>query len=182
MQSAICARSRRLVRLERATECLISWAVPNFPQALLGGIAERVILVAPLREWRDAAWQCPAIGCDVHDGPRPAAQRPSGATVAALQPNRSKSVRIVCHERRVSIWFATIREILRHETTSLNHAAIKAMVKALPKEAFPLTQVQQAYLRQHSFDAVTCAQLLTDRKRLRRWQRNTVLHRSGRSL
>jgi hypothetical protein len=116
VQSAICARSRRLVRLERATESLISWAVPNFPQALLGGIAERVILVAPLREWRDEAWQCPAIGCDVHDGPRPAAQRPSGATVAALQPNRSKSVRIVCHERRVSIWFATIREILRHET------------------------------------------------------------------
>ena len=31
----------------------------------------------------------------------------------------------------------------KHETTSLKRAAIRAMVKALTKEAFPLTQVHK---------------------------------------
>jgi hypothetical protein len=79
-QSAICTRRGRLVRPQRPTECLICWATPDFPQGLLGGVAERVILAAPLREWRDAARQCAAISSDVHDGPRPAAP----ATMAML--------------------------------------------------------------------------------------------------
>ena len=84
-QSAICACRRRLFRPERATECSVCRAAPNFPQALLGGISERVVLVAPPRERRDAARQCAAISRNVHDGPRSAAQRPWGATVAAFQ-------------------------------------------------------------------------------------------------
>src|ERR1700676_768954 len=84
-QSTIGAGRRRPVRLERATEFLIRRTAPNVSQGLLRGVAERVILVAALREWRDAARQGAAVGSDVHDRPRPAAQRPWRAIVATLE-------------------------------------------------------------------------------------------------
>ena len=84
-QAAICARRRWLIGSQRPAESLIRWATPDFPQGLLGSVAERVILVSPLGKWRDAARQCTPIGSDVHDGPRPTAQRPRGGTVAALK-------------------------------------------------------------------------------------------------
>ena len=37
---------------------------------------------------------------------------PKCALELLTQPNRLKSIRVVCHDRRVSIWFATIREII----------------------------------------------------------------------
>ena len=71
--------------MQRAPECLIRRALPDFPQGLLRRVAERVILVTALRERRDAARQRTAICSNIHDGPRAAAQRPWGAAVAALE-------------------------------------------------------------------------------------------------
>ena len=84
-QAAIGAGFGRPVGFERATEGAIGRPSPDLAQRFLRGIAERVILVAMLRERRDAARQRAAIGREIHQGPRPPAQRPGRALVAALK-------------------------------------------------------------------------------------------------
>src|SRR5215468_1117871 len=84
-QAAIGASLGRPVGFERVTEGAIGRPGPDLAQALLCGIAERVVLVAALRERRDAAWQRAAIGGEIHHRPRPAAQRPWRAVIAALE-------------------------------------------------------------------------------------------------
>src|SRR3954467_2090602 len=74
--AAACARGRRLIGQQRLTEGDIGVAVPDVAQRHLGRVAERVILVAALREWRDAAGQSAPIGGEIHDRPGPPAERP----------------------------------------------------------------------------------------------------------
>ena len=83
-QSAAGAGFRRGIRFERLAEIGIGRPGPDFAQALLGGVAERVILVAALRERRDAARQRAAVGGEIHHRPRPAAQRPGRARSRAV--------------------------------------------------------------------------------------------------
>src|SRR5690242_7881542 len=84
-QPAIGAGLRGPIGFERAAERAIGRSGPDFAQALLRGIAERVVLVAALRKRRDAARQRPAIGGEIHHRPRPPAQRPWRAIVVALE-------------------------------------------------------------------------------------------------
>src|SRR5690348_7037801 len=75
-QPAIGASFGRFVGFERVAEGAVGRPGPDFTQCLLRGIAERVILVAALRERRDTARQRAAIGGEIHHRPRPPAQRP----------------------------------------------------------------------------------------------------------
>src|SRR5271169_5315050 len=84
-QAAIGACGRRFLRQERLAEIAIGLASPDFPQSLLGGVAKRIVFVTALRERGDTAGQRPAVGGNVHDRPRPAAQRPRRAMVVTLQ-------------------------------------------------------------------------------------------------
>jgi hypothetical protein len=59
-QPAARAGGRRLVREQAIAKRLIIRPVPDFAQRLLGGVAERVILIAALGERRDATGQCAA--------------------------------------------------------------------------------------------------------------------------
>ena len=60
---------RRRVRHQRLAEALVSGAGRDLAQRLLRGVAERVILVAALRERGDAARQRAAIGGEIHHCP-----------------------------------------------------------------------------------------------------------------
>src|SRR5215831_19229865 len=84
-QPAIGAGVGRTVRFERAAESAIGRPGPDLAQTLLRGITERVVLIAALRERCDAARQRAAIGGEIHHRPRPPAQRPWRAVVAALE-------------------------------------------------------------------------------------------------
>src|SRR5712691_7923479 len=75
-QPAIRARSRRRIGKQRRSERPIRRPVPDLLQGLLGRIAERVVLVTALRKRCDAARQRSAVGREVHQRPRPPAQRP----------------------------------------------------------------------------------------------------------
>src|SRR5215472_10125779 len=70
-QPAISAGIGRTIRFERAAESAIGRPGPDLAQTLLRGITERVVLIAALRERRDAARQRPAIGGEIHHRPRP---------------------------------------------------------------------------------------------------------------
>ena len=76
---------RRLLRDERFAEIAIGLSGPDFAQGLLGGVAERIVFIAALRERRDAARQRAAVGGEVHDRPGPAAQRPRRTLIAAFE-------------------------------------------------------------------------------------------------
>ena len=84
-QPAIGAGRRRLLGQQRRAEFPIGRPVPDFPQGLLGCIAQRVVFVAMLRKRRDAARQCAAIGGEIHQRPGPPAERPGRALVGFLQ-------------------------------------------------------------------------------------------------
>src|SRR5260221_6070178 len=75
-QSAAFAGRRRPVAQQRATEVLVALAVPNLAQALLCRIAQRKAVVAAHREGRDAARQRLAVRREIHQCPRPPAERP----------------------------------------------------------------------------------------------------------
>src|SRR6202034_2441216 len=83
-QSATGAGLGWRVRFERLAEIDVGRPGPDFAQALLGGVAERVILVATLRKRRDAARQSPPVGGEIHHRPWPAAQRPGRARYSAV--------------------------------------------------------------------------------------------------
>src|SRR5262249_25423422 len=61
---------------ERRTKFAIGRPIPDLAQSLLGGIAERIVVVPVLRERRDAAGQRAAIGGKIHQRPWPPAERP----------------------------------------------------------------------------------------------------------
>src|SRR5580704_1389739 len=84
-QAAARARGWRVVGEEAGTERPVGRAVPDIAQALLRGVAERVVLVAALRERRDAARQRAAVRGEIHHVPRPPAHRPGRAVVVALE-------------------------------------------------------------------------------------------------
>src|SRR5260370_14574071 len=75
-QSAARAGGRRPVAQQRAPEVLVALAVPNLAQALLRRIAQREAVVAAHREGGDAARQRLAVRREVHQCPRPPAERP----------------------------------------------------------------------------------------------------------
>src|SRR5260221_13824460 len=75
-QSTARAGGRRPVAQQRAPEVLVALAVPNLAQALLRRIAQREAVVAAHREGGDAARQRLAVRREVHQCPRPAAERP----------------------------------------------------------------------------------------------------------
>src|SRR5262245_26730157 len=84
-QAAACACPWWCVGLQCQTEIPICFTVPDVPQGLLRCIAKGVIFVALLGERRDAAGQGAAVGGEIHDGPRPAAQRPRVLVGLALE-------------------------------------------------------------------------------------------------
>src|SRR6516165_10109149 len=84
-QSAAGAGVRRNIRFKSSAELAIGRSAPNLAQRLLRRIAESIVLVTALRERSDAARQCAAIGREIHHRPRPPAQRPGRAIVAALE-------------------------------------------------------------------------------------------------
>src|SRR5258708_3996633 len=84
-QAAARTGGWRLVGQKRVAKRAISLPVPDFAQRLPGGVAERVVLIAALREGRDAAGQRAPVGGEIHDGPRAAAHRPGRVAVLALQ-------------------------------------------------------------------------------------------------
>src|SRR5258707_15358012 len=84
-QAAARAGGWRLIGEERIAERGIGGAVPDLAQRLLGGVAEGVVLVAVLRERRDAAGKRAAVGGEIHDGPGPAAHGPGRIPVLALE-------------------------------------------------------------------------------------------------
>src|SRR5262249_13497525 len=84
-QPAARASVRRPVGQQRLTERTVGRAVPDFQQRLLGGVAQRVVLVAALRERRDAARQRPSVGGEIHHRPAPSAQCPGPAAVVAVE-------------------------------------------------------------------------------------------------
>src|SRR5258708_24823396 len=75
-QSAARAGGRRPFAQQRATEVLVALAIPNLTQALLCRIAQRKAVVAAHREGRDAARQRLAVRREIHQCPRPPAERP----------------------------------------------------------------------------------------------------------
>jgi hypothetical protein len=70
---------------ERRAKRLVRRPVPNILQALLGGVAERVVFITMLRIRRDAAWQRAAIGGEIHQRPWLSAQRPRRAVFRLLE-------------------------------------------------------------------------------------------------
>ena len=85
MHSATGASRRRAVGEECCSEIRVGRAVPDLAQAVLRGIPQRAVLVAALGERRDAARQSPAVGREIHDGPRASAERPGVLVVVALE-------------------------------------------------------------------------------------------------
>src|SRR5258708_38087694 len=75
-KSATCAGARRFITQQSGTECLIARAVPNLPQALLSRVSQGEAVITAHRERRDAAWNCPSMRGEIHQGPRAPAQRP----------------------------------------------------------------------------------------------------------
>src|SRR5208282_5673572 len=61
-QAAVLARERRRIAEEARAKGLIGGAVPDFPQGLLGGVAERVAVVAARGEGGDTAGERAAVG------------------------------------------------------------------------------------------------------------------------
>src|SRR5450432_1991868 len=84
-QAAARAGRGRLIGQQRIAKGPIGLAIPDFAQRLLGGIAQRVVLIAVLRERRDAARQGAPVGGEIHDGPRPAAHGPRRISILALE-------------------------------------------------------------------------------------------------
>ena len=83
-QSAACTGLGRRVGLQLCAEILVGLAVPDVAQRLLRGITKCIVLIALLRERRDAAWQRPPVGGEIHDRPGTPAERPG--IVVGLAP------------------------------------------------------------------------------------------------
>src|SRR6266566_3725189 len=84
-QSAIGAACRRCVAQQLMAKFSVGFAVPDLAQRLLRRLSERECVVAAHRERRDAAWQRPAVRGEIHQGPRPSAQRPRPLLLRAPQ-------------------------------------------------------------------------------------------------
>src|SRR5262245_52421164 len=84
-QAAVRTSVGRPVGQQRLPERAVGCAVPDLLQRLLGGVAQRVVLVAALRERSDAAWQRPAVGGEIHHRPGSPAQRPGRAAIVAFE-------------------------------------------------------------------------------------------------
>src|SRR5439155_12301556 len=84
-QSAIGAACRRCVAQQLMAKFSVGFAVPDLAQRLLRRLSERERVVAAHRELRDAARQRPAVRGEIHQGPRPRAQRPRPLLVRAPQ-------------------------------------------------------------------------------------------------
>src|SRR5262249_57234916 len=75
-QAAVGAGRRRRIAEQAGAEGAVFLPVPDFAQALLGGVAQREGIVAAQGERRDAARQRAPVRSEIHQGPRPRAQRP----------------------------------------------------------------------------------------------------------
>src|SRR5262245_15650640 len=84
-QAAVRTSARRAVGQQCLAERAVGRAVPDLLQRFLGGVAQRVVLVAALRERSNAARQGPAVGGEIHHRPGSPAQRPGRAAVVALE-------------------------------------------------------------------------------------------------
>src|SRR6266571_5539783 len=84
-QSAIGAARGRCVAQQLMAKFSVGFAVPDLAQRLLRRLSERECVVAAHRERRDAAWQRPAVRGEIHQGPRPSAQRPRPLLLRAPQ-------------------------------------------------------------------------------------------------
>src|SRR5215469_15315563 len=75
-QTAAGACRRWRVAQQRRAKILVARPVPDFPQALLGRVAQSEAVVTAHRKRRDAARDRPAVRGEIHQRPWAAAQRP----------------------------------------------------------------------------------------------------------
>src|SRR5712692_834294 len=75
-KSAIRTRLGRLSAQQGAAKLLVTLAVPDFPQRLLGCITQREAVISPHREGGDAARDGTPVCREVHQCPRATAERP----------------------------------------------------------------------------------------------------------
>src|SRR5215472_11068558 len=84
-QAAIGAAGRRRLAEQIASKRAVFLSIPNIAQRILGRITEREGVVAAHRERGDAARQRLAVCGEIHERPRPRAQRPWPLSRGALE-------------------------------------------------------------------------------------------------
>src|SRR5262249_46758106 len=84
-QPAAGAGCGRVVGHEVFAKRAIARTIPDVLQGLLGGVAQRIVLIAALGERRDAARERAAVGGEIHHRPRAPAHRPWRRTGLSLE-------------------------------------------------------------------------------------------------